>query len=132
MLKTNIFLNNMGKIKIKLTENHIKLIQNFKFEKIDDYKFGVDYVNPYGGSFLMEDLALILGYYDKYTEGTEFDIDGRKYGYEIEREMINLHNDIVDNIFYIFSILQNFINIGLKTGVYTCNERDLIWKFEEK
>lgn len=122
----------MGKIKIELTDKHIKLIQNFKFEKIDDYKFGVDYVNPYGGTFLMEDLALILGYFDKYTEGTQYDVDGRKYGYEVEREMIKLHTDIVDNIFYIFSIIQTFILEGLRVGFYVCNERDLQWSYSEK
>jgi hypothetical protein len=30
----------MAKIKVILTETHINLIKNIKFEKIGDYKFG--------------------------------------------------------------------------------------------
>ena len=35
----------MAKIKINLTENHIKLIKNFKVERINDIYVGVDTID---------------------------------------------------------------------------------------
>lgn len=121
----------MAKIKLKLEEKHIDLIRNFKYEIINDYKVGVDIYNPYRGSHLMEDLAMIFGIWDKYTEGTENDFDGRKYGFETEKMMLDYHNYVIDNLKFILSIMSQFIDTGVKSGTYTAIDTVLDWTYEE-
>jgi len=122
----------MAKIKLTLTENHILLIKNFKFAKVDDYKINLDIYSPYGGDYLMEDLALILGKWDKFTPGTENDYDGKKYGLDVETEMLSTHMYLVDNIDFIMSLLLQFIEIGLKPGIYSTISYKIDWKYSEK
>ena len=121
----------MKNFKIELKEDHIKLIENFKFKHLNDYVFGVDTINPYGGDFLFEDLAIILGVWDKHVKGTEYDIDGRKYGSKLENEMISIHSYVMDNIDLIIDILFNQINTGLKSGIYTYNRTTNKWIYSE-
>lgn len=120
----------MAKLKINLTEEHILLIKNFKIQRFDDIKIGFDTINPYGGNHLMEDLAMILGYWDKTIENTELDYDGRKFGLDNEIEMIKKHSYVVDNFEYIISILIQYSDTGLKPGKYTCIDYQLDWKYE--
>lgn len=122
----------MARIKLILNENHLKLIRQFRVERFDDIKVGFDSINPYGGQYLMEDLALILGYWDKAVEGTEKDYDGRKFGIENEVEMLNVHNYVVDNIDFILSlIIQYATDGGIKPGTYTALDTQLDWKFKD-
>jgi hypothetical protein len=122
----------MAKIKITLTEEHIKLISNFKSEKINDIHVGFDTINPYGGSYLMEDLAMILGYWDKVVEGSETDfMYGRRFGLENEQEMINVHNYLMDNFQFILSIIIQFATVGIKPGLYTTIDYNLDWTYKE-
>jgi hypothetical protein len=120
----------MAKIKINLTEDHIKLIKEFRIENIDDYHVGFDSVNPYGGTYLMQDLAMILGYFDKVVEGTEKDYDGPKYGIENETIMLGLHMYIMNHLDYILSIMVQFISIGVKPGLYTAIDYNLHWQYK--
>lgn len=122
----------MAKIKLILTENHIKLIKHFKFEKFDDYKIGLDFYSPYGGDYLMEDLALIFGKWDKFTPGSENDYDGKKFGIEAETEMFGYHTYVIDNIEFIISLILQFIEIGLTPGIYSTIDYKLDWKYSEK
>jgi hypothetical protein len=67
--------------KLTLTEDHIKLIRalnpvKFEFEDADDrshFGIGYDSYSLWGGSFLFEDLALILGFYEESLPGTQDD-----------------------------------------------------------
>lgn len=118
----------MAKIKITLNEEHLKLIKEFRVTRIDDIHVGIDSINPYGGTYLMEDLAMILGYWDKMVEGTEKDYDGRKFGLENEIKMIELHNHLMDNIEFILSMLFQFSVDGLKPGTYTCIDYIMKWE----
>lgn len=121
----------MAKIKIKITKDHLKLIKQFKVETINDYKTGFDTINPYGGMYLMEDLAMILGYWDKAVEGTERDYDGRKFGIDNEIKMLEIHTYVIDNINFILSILIQFSDKGIKPGVYTSLDYDLNWEYSK-
>jgi len=121
----------MAKIKLNLTSDHIKLIKNFKFTKIDDYKLSLDVWSPYGGDNLMEDLAIILGKWNDFTPGTENDFDGKKFGLEVETEMLALHTYVVDNIDYIISLIFQFIEVGLKPGIYSTISYKIDWKYGE-
>jgi hypothetical protein len=121
----------MAKIKIKLLEEHIKLIKEFRIERISDIYVGFDTINPYSGGYLMEDLAMILGYWDKVVPGTEKDFDGRKFGFENEQNMLSIHMYIMDNMEFILSIIVQFITIGIKPGNYTAIDYNLHWEFSE-
>lgn len=121
----------MAKIKIELKDEHIKLIQNFKFNLVKDTDIVLDTYSPYGGDFLMEDLAMILGHFDKSVPHTELDYDGKKFGLELETEMWSYHIYIMDNIEYIISIVLQYLNDGVKPGVYTAITNILEWKYTE-
>lgn len=121
----------MAKIKINITEDHIKLIKEFRIERINDIYVGFDTINPYGGSFLMEDLAMILNYWDKAVEGTEKDYDGRKFGLENEQKMLDIHMYLMNNFELILSIMTQFITIGIKPGLYTAIDYNLHWEYKE-
>lgn len=122
----------MAKIKITLTEEHIKLMSQFRNERIDDIYIGYDTINPYGGSYLMDDLAMILGYWDKAVPGTENDYDGRKFGLENEQKMIEVHTYLMDNMQYILSIMVQFVTRGVKPGTYSSIDTNLEWVYTEK
>lgn len=51
--------------RLKLTEDIISLISNFRFKKINDKMSGFDTYDLYGGTYLYEDMALILGKFDQ-------------------------------------------------------------------
>lgn len=121
----------MAKIKIKLTENHIKLIKELRIEKIGDNYVGFDTIEPYGGNYLMEDLAMIFGFWDKAIDGTEKDYDGRKFGLENEKFMLDIHMYLIDNFDYILSILIQYATIGIKPGIYTAIDHNLRWDYKE-
>lgn len=119
----------MAKIKINITEDHIKLIKEFKVEKINDTYTGFDTINPYGGDYLMEDLAMILGYWDKAVDGTEKDYDGRKFGLDIEQKMLDIHMYLMNNLEFILTIITQFIMTGVKPGLYTAIDYNLHWEY---
>lgn len=116
-------------IRIKLTKEHLKLIGAFYYQQDGD---DIMYVNKqylYGGSHLLEDLAMILGYNDSAIKGTEEDPDGKAFPDEIESHMMELHNYIVDNFFYIESLIHYYaVRGGLTEGEYKCKDNELIWK----
>lgn len=124
----------MAKIKIRLNEEHIKLINNFKVERINDIHIGFDTINPYGGSYLFEDLAMILGFWDKAIENSENDfIFGRRFGIDNEKIMIDVHNYLMDNFEFILSIIIQFsCSGGVKPGLYSSVDYNINWTFEEQ
>lgn len=123
--------------KLKLTEDHLKLIQalnpvKFEFDDADDKsRFGVGYdsYSLWGGSFLFEDLALILGFFNESYEGTENDVTGRRYSPEREAYMLELYNFFEENLYYIESLVHQFsIKGGLTVGTYKCIDYQLNWE----
>lgn len=130
----------MAKIKIVLTEEHLALISNIHFGKLPEISekeqyisWGIDFNSLYGGSYLFEDIAYILGKYDERIEGTEEDAMGPQFPEELENHMYELHCYIVENIEYIEDLIHYYSNKGgLKVGTYTCNDFNKIWKYTEK
>ena len=167
---------------INLTEDHIKLIKNIKFEAftlgelfntevitdaikeiennpdymkkwgylrdnlvyakdkletISDLKecnaWGINQWNLFGGSYVMEDVALILGHYGDYYKGTEESPLGKQYPKELEDYWWGLYLYIVENIVNIFNIMFYFLDKGgLKPGKYTCNSKNTYdWIYSE-
>ena len=129
----------MANIKIVLTDEHLQLISNIHFEQVPEISekkpyifWGIDFNSLYGGSFLFEDIAYLLGVYDKHIEGTEEDPMGPKFPIDLEDHMYELHCYIVENIGYIENLVHYYSNKGgLKPGVYTCKDYQLLWTYKE-
>ena len=122
--------------KITKTEDHIKLLQAIKFETFvfdGDSRngrigWGIDQYGPWGGNYPIEEIALILGHFQKAIPGTENDVDGRKFPEELDNYFIDLYNDITENMEYMFSLLIYYTDKGgLTPGTYKCNPRIKEW-----
>lgn len=125
--------------KLNVTADHIKLLQAIKFETFvfDENTrngrigWGIDQYGPWGGTHPIEDIALILGQWDKAIEGTEEDIDGRKFPLELENHFFDLYEDITENMPYYWNLLIYYTDKGgLTPGVYKCNPRLMEWSKE--
>lgn len=127
----------MAFVKIKLTDEHLQLIANIKFEKFvfdmdtknGQYGWGIDQYSLFGGSYAMEDIALILGHWNEYIIGTENDPMGRRYPEELENHMWDLYNYIWYNLEYIISLVFYFNNKGgLSAGEYKYDTNNKTWE----
>lgn len=130
----------MAKKTFTLTDEHIKLLQAIKFEAFtfdgDSREgrigWGIDQYAPWGGNYPIEDIALILGYFDKAIPGTENDYNGRKWPVEMQSHFIDLYEFITENIEHLFSLVIYFTDKGgLVPGTYSCNPRIKEWIREE-
>ena len=129
----------MAKIKVTLTDDHIALIKNFRFNKLkaqtttpwedEDRYYGVDTYGIYGGTFLFEDMAIILGKQDKMIPGTQEDVDGPKYDEDTTKYLKELDEYICMHIQDILEITHQFCITGLKPGTYTCLDYVRIWSY---
>ena len=83
------------------------------------------------GFGLMEDMAMALGIYDRAIKGTEDDPEGRAFSKEDTDYMLSLHKYVVDNIYYLESLIHQYIvKGGLEVGVYKAKDNMLIWEKE--
>lgn len=130
----------MAKIKIEITEDMIKLISNIRFQQMEETsnpeespdKFYIDLYSLYGGNFLLEDLAFILGKYDERIEGTENNWQGPVFPKEVEDYLFNTHFAVYKNLSNIEEILHQFAGKGgIKPGIYECKPYEHIWAFKK-
>ena len=129
----------MKRLKVEFTEDMLKLISCIKFKEepnkdaIDQQKMNyyIDFFSLYGGNFLLEDLSMILGQYDKKNENTENDWFGPVFPDDVKEYMLNVHFQVLDNIANIEEILHQFAaKGGLQVGTYSCKPNEHIWKFD--
>ena len=122
--------------KLTLTEDHLELISHIKFEQfsygeefhINRLGWGIDQWSLFGGTYVLEDVALILGKYDQYIIGTEENANGRQFPKELEDYMWGLYSDIVYNMEYIMDLVLYYSNKGgLTPGVYKCVTNTMKW-----
>ena len=122
--------------KITLTEDHLRLISNIKFEKFtvsegtasERFAWGIDQWNLFGGTFVLEDVSIIIGKYD-----LAYDRDsatGPKFEKELENYMWDLYEYIYENLTFIMDLVLKFSNKGgLKVGTYKCIDYELDWSY---
>jgi len=118
-----------------ITEDMLLLIKNIKFEPFvfestekenGRFGWGIDQYSLFGGSYVMEDIALILGKFDEYIKGTEENPMGRQYPEELEKHMWELYEYIYTNMTDIIRLVFQFSNEGgLSEGTYRLNDNDL-------
>lgn len=102
------------------------IIERFHFDL--DSLYGVDTFNIWGGTYLWEQIAYIIGIHDHVIKGTEEDPDGPKFPEEDMEHMRDLDCFIVDNLVYIEQILHQFCTEGIQPGVtYWAYDYQLIW-----
>jgi hypothetical protein len=122
--------------RITLTEDHLRLISNIKFEKFvlndsawsERFAWGIDQWNLFGGTYVLEDISMIIG---KYGEAIEIDgANGPKFNKELEDYMWEIYEYIVDNLTFIMDLVLKFSSKGgLKVGTYKCIDYELNWEF---
>ena len=132
----------MATIKLKLTEDILKLVSNIRFKeykKIEDDDersyptYAIDLNSLYGGNFVLEDISFILGIYDQRIPDTEEDAEGPRFPEELEKYMYDLHEFIVVNLDNIEEILhQMILRGGIKPGTYKCKDWQHIWEYVEE
>ena len=131
----------MGVIKVNLTEDALKLISNIRFKNApeplsewdnrEQINYYIDLNSLYGGNFVFEDVAMILGRYNELIPGTEEDALGPSFPEEFEDYMWKLHTYIADNLENIEQLVHQFsIKGGLKPGEYQCKSNVGIWEYK--
>lgn len=113
--------------KITLNEDHLRLIENLHVEefefgersKHDRFGWGFDQWNLFGGTYVMEDIALILGKFGDFIPGTEEDPQGRQYPKELEDYWWELYDYIYKNFVLIMKLVLFYSSRGgLTAGTY--------------
>lgn len=149
------------KIKIKFTDEHIALIKAFNFAKFDDSHYGIDNYNIWGGTYIWEQMAYILGYHGAIVPSTIEDPTGPKFyktvwtgldengcrfvsvdkpqdttGLEemdVLEHMKDLDSFMITNLPYIMDILLQFCTEGIQAGVtYWAYDYQRIWHKDEQ
>ena len=160
--------------KITLTEDHLKLISNIRFEKFNfdekqklnrlkEYAFdldlqpnskdgevskndfilgeisdfdgnerfgwGIDQWSLFGGTYVLEDVAMIIGKFDKVIPESIEEPTGCRFPPELEEYMYGLYNYIYDNMEYIISLVLFYSTRGgLTPGTYKCINNIKNWE----
>lgn len=107
-----------------------------KLMRVSDNKerhaWGIDQWNLFGGTYVMEDIALILGRYGDFIPGTEESPLGKQYPKELEDHWWDLYTYIWTNLTLIIKIVLYYSNRnGLHAGTYTYDTKTCKWDFEK-
>lgn len=89
--------------------------------------WGVDQWNLFGGTFVLEDVARIIGRYEEHIKGTKENPDGVAFGDELSDYMWGLYKYVWDNMEYIFDLLLYMSTEGgIKAGTYS-RDKEGVW-----
>lgn len=102
-----------------------------KYRITIDSLYGFDNFNLWGGTYIWEQMAYILGIYNHVIKGTEEDPTGPKFPEEDMEHMKDLDAFILTHLEHIFQILLQFCTEGIQPGVtYWCYDYEKIWHKE--
>lgn len=83
------------------------------------FGWGVDQWSLFGGTYVLEDVAMILGYFGQAIENSETLAGGRRFPEELEEKMYTLYEYICDNLEDILVLTFTFASKGgLVPGTY--------------
>lgn len=97
------------------------------FDPHSRFGWGCDQYNLFGGTYVLEDIAMIIGCFDQAIENSETLASGRRFPEELEEKMYSLYEYICDNLDDILTLAFTFIgNGGLTEGTYVLD--NYCWK----
>jgi hypothetical protein len=127
-------IENMDKADAKsFSDLHSKLfdIKNRLNEYNDEasqYGWGINQWNMFGGTYVMEDVALITGH---YGEAIGDGASGKVYPKELEDHMWELYLYITNNMEWVMRlVLWSISNGGLTPGTYKTTDKGINWTRE--
>lgn len=117
-------------IRLKLNEDHLKLIPFFYINEVSDEEIEISRNNLFNlNNRLLEDISMMLGLYDKAIENTKDDADGRAFDDEITQYMIDIYKYVNDNLYYIETLIHQYVvKGGISVGTYKALDNELIWE----
>lgn len=116
---------------VKLTPDHLQLIKNLRLTQLNPAVFGLDMFSAFGGDYMNQDMAIILGYGNKVIPETINRPQGPVYEQEVEDYLAVLAADFDEHLADYFELLQQFCDQGgLKPGVYSRTTDNIKWKYE--
>lgn len=91
--------------------------------------WGVNQWNMFGGTYVMEDVALITGHYgENVNDGAQ----GKVYPPELEAHMWDLYLYVYNNMEWVMKlVLWSISNGGLKPGTYKTKDMGINWEYNE-
>lgn len=91
--------------------------------------WGVNQWNMFGGTYVMEDVAMITGH---YGENIDDGASGKVYPKKLEDHMWELYLYIYDNMEWVMKlVLWSITNGGLKPGTYKTKDMGISWEYVE-
>lgn len=115
-----------------ITEDHITLIKNLRFEQFDESRYGVDGYSLWGGSYVYEDIAFLLGYANRVLRESQNDALGPVYEAEVQKYLDILADDFSEHLTDYEEILHQNCATGLKVGKYTKKGNEVFWTYVGK
>lgn len=111
--------------------NQLVLDELHGFNPHHRFGWGCDQYSLFGGTYVLEDIAMILGYFDNAIENSENLATGRRFPEELEEQMYGYYEYIYENLDDILSLVFAFIGKGgITAGTYELSNS--IWKKKEK
>ena len=90
--------------------------------------WGINQWNMFGGTYVMEDVALVTGH---YGEAIDDGATGKVYPKELEDHMWSLYLYVSENLEYIMKlVLWSITNGGLTPGAYKTKDNGITWTKE--
>ena len=118
-------------VHLHLKEEHLKLVRFFNLED-RDHEVSINKKEMLVlKTHILDDVAAILGLRDKAIKGTEEDELGAAYDDETEKFMLDTYRYVSENMYYIETLMHQFVMEGVKPGHYKAHDKDLIWELIE-
>jgi hypothetical protein len=106
--------------------NKVLLQEIDNFNPHSRFGWGCDQWSLFGGTYVLEDIALILGCFDQALEHSENLPTGRRFPVELEVKMYSLYEYIYENLEDIFTLVLSMSNKGgITPGTYELI--DYVW-----
>lgn len=93
------------------------------------FGWGCDQWNLFGGTYILEDISMILGYFDQAIENSDTLATGRRFPEELEEKMYSLYEYICDNFEDIMTLVFTFAGTG---GIYAGTYEYVDFKWRRK